>query len=177
MNQLTNKTKLIFTLLVTAFSGLTLADGPDWTPVLKSFEKACSTTEKSTFGILWKNLVVPSNDGYESRLGKVVLPQAYLKATGKPKRENKGEYANYVIPVTSGTYYGMPVKAIELYLGHGNGINGEAIILNVPYSEAKKKLKNVKFEKEPFDPTDGYLQAEILREGKKMTRIQCDSST
>ena len=177
MNGLHNKTKLIFTLLVAGFSGLATAQSPNWTPIFKSFENACNVSEKSTYGIFKKNLIVYPETGFENQLGKVILPKAYLNATGKAKRTNKGEYADYTIPVTSGTYYGMPVQSIEIYVGHGNGINGEDIILNVPYNEAKKKLKNIKFKKTPFDPTGGYIQAKISREGKKMTRISCDYST
>ena len=176
MNQLSNKTRLVLALLVTSFSSLAAAQDPDWTPVFKSFEKACSISEKSTFGVLKNNLIVFPESGSQTQLGKVVLPQAYLQATGKVKRTDKGEYAHYQIPVTSGTYHGMPVKYIEFYMGHENGINGENIILNVPYNEVKKKLKNVKFEKIPFDPTGGYLQAEIVRVDKKTTLISCDYS-
>ena len=107
-------------------------------------------------------------------MGKVILPPAMKTATGVPTSKDKGDNTVLTLPLTGGTYYGIPVRAIELYRGNGNGIGGEMLLLNASVSEVKLALKK---QKVSFKKRRDY-QAELGPDSKDSTRsvVICDHS-
>lgn len=104
-------------------SGVLTGGGqPDWTKLFKSWEKAC--TNSPEFEAFEAAFTVYDEKLFRSKLAKINLPAIYKAATGIPtaKVGSTGEYTEFTLPVTAGTYYGIPVKAIQIYRGHENGI-------------------------------------------------------
>ena len=146
-------------------------DKPDWTSLFKSWENGCeSSREYKTF----KQNFVVFGDQASAKMRKVILPPAMKAATGVPTSKDKGDHTVLTLPLTAGTYYGIPVRAIELYRGNENGIGGEMLLLNASVSEVKLALKKqkVSFKKR------GDFQAKIDSDLKDSTRsvVVCDHS-
>ena len=107
-------------------------------------------------------------------MGKVILPLAMKAGTGVPTSRDKGDHTVLTLLLTAGTYYGIPVRAIELYRGNGNGIGGEMLLLNASVNEVKLALKKQKVSfKKKHD-----FQAKIGSDSKDSTRswVICDHS-
>ena len=143
----------------------------DWTSLFKSWENGCeSSREYKTFE---ENFVF-FGDQVGAKVGKVILPPAMKAATGVPTSKDKGDHTVLTLPLTAGAYYGIPVRAIELYRGKENGIGGEMLLLNASANEVKLALKKqkVSFKKR------GDFQAKIGSDLKDSTRswVICDHS-
>ena len=143
----------------------------DWTSLFKSWENGCELSrDYKTFE---ENFVVFGGQ-VGAKVGKVVLPHAMKAATGVPTSKDKGDHIVLTLPLTAGTYYGIPVRAIELYRGKENGIGGEMLLLNASVNEVKLALKKqkVSFKKR------GDFQAKIDSDLKDSTRsvVICDHS-
>ena len=122
------------------------ASQPDWTRLFKAWENGCANS--------------PELDAFEKhfvffdkqrglQVGEVRLPNAFKAATGTPVSRYRVDYSIYILPVTAGSYYGIPVKSIEFYSGNENGIRGKQIVLKASEQEVQKVLgkKNVSFNK------------------------------
>jgi len=144
---------------------------PDWTSLFKSWENGCALSRE--FKTFEENFVF-FGDQESAKVGKVILPPAMKAATGVPTSRDKGDHTVLTLPLTAGTYYGIPVRAIELYRGNGNGIGGEMLLLNASVSEVKLALKK---QKVSFKKRRDY-QAEIGFDPKDPTRswVGCDHS-
>ena len=148
---------------------------PDWTPILKGFEQACTFKEKSTGEVFFHNLSTQTKSG--NKTAKVVLPKEYKSVVGSIKRVHKGDHAEYQVPVSGGTYYGLPIESLVLGTGYDNGILYYHIVLRTPFSTAKKQLSKVKFQKLVDEYADYDIQAEVLSMDKgKKTMIECNRS-
>ena len=106
-------------------------------------------------------------------MGKVILPPAMKAATGAPTIKDEGQYSSLKLPVTVGTYYGIPVKAIEIYIGYENEMGGDVLVLNAFANDVKLALKK---QKVTFKKKQGY-GAKVISdpENTKFSRIFCDS--
>ena len=144
---------------------------PDWTSLFRSWENGCELSRG--YKTFEENFVFFGNQ-IGAKVGKVILPSAMKAATGVPTSKDKGDHTVLTLPLTAGTYYGIPVRAIELYRGKENGIGGEMLLLNASVNEVKLALKKqkVSFKKR------GDLQAEISPDSKDSTRswVVCDRS-
>jgi hypothetical protein len=144
---------------------------PDWTSLFKSWENGCeSSREYKTFE---QNFVF-FGDQATVKVGKVILPPAMKAATGVPTSRDKGDHTVLTLPLTAGTYYGIPVRAIELYRGNENGIGGEMLLLNASVNDVKLALKK---QKVSFKKRHDF-QAVIGSDPKDSTRswVVCDHS-
>ena len=144
---------------------------PDWTSLFKSWENGCEPSRE--FKTFEENFIF-FGDQESAKVGKVILPPAMKTATGVPTSKDKGDNTVLTLPLTGGTYYGIPVRAIELYRGNGNGIGGEMLLLNASVSEVKLALKK---QKVSFKKRRDY-QAELGPDSKDSTRsvVICDHS-
>ena len=144
---------------------------PDWTSLFKSWENGCGLSGE--FKTFEENFVF-FGDQESAKVGKVILPPAMKAATGVPTSRDKGDHTVLTLPLTAGTYYGIPVRAIELYRGNGNGIGGEMLLLNASEKDVKLALKK---QKVSFKKRHDY-QAEIGSDPKDPTRswVGCDHS-
>jgi hypothetical protein len=114
---------------------------PDWTALFKAWENGC--TNSPEFDVFEKHFVFfDKQRGLQ--VGEVRLPGAFKAATGTPVSRYRVDYASYILPVTAGSYYGIPLKSIELYSGNENGIRGKQIVLDAPEKDVKKMLARKK---------------------------------
>ena len=143
---------------------------PDWTSLFKSWENGCQYSRE--FKAFKENFFVytPPSD---VKMGKVILPPAMKAATGAPTIKDEGQYSSLKLPVTAGTYYGVPVKAIEIYVGHENEMGGDVLVLNAFANDVKLALRK---QKVSFKKKQGY-GAKVISdpENLKLSRLFCDS--
>jgi hypothetical protein len=150
------------------------AAGPDWTPIFKSWENGCDFSP--VFLKFMNELVASDEKKNVYLLGKVVLPEQYKAAFGQPTMKNEGDYTSFNLPVTAGTYYGIPLNSIYMAMGNENGIASYTLGLGAPKDNAQKALKahKVRFKSkksEMGDPVSAGLFGD-----KKSSGINCDFS-
>lgn len=148
---------------------------PPWNEFFRSWENGC--TESADQTALLTQLVQQNSKTGQYKLGAVRLPAAYRAAVGKPGLRNQGEATSFTIPVTAGTYYGVPVASLEIYVGNDNGISGRRIWLNAPEAQVRERLKKlkVKFQKRVDTTTDGEYQVALAAD-RNQTALVCDFS-
>ena len=161
----------------TQASQMPAKDGVDWTPLFKDWERACENGK--VFAAFQQQLA--RYDGKRMRFvfQRVSLPVPYRQATAKTAQvKNHGDYSTIYLPVTRGSYYGIPVQGIELYRGHENGIGGDNLILAAPLGQVKKALAQVRYQRVANDATGGDLGVILsAREGfPQQTVVGCDFS-
>lgn len=142
---------------------------PDWTRLFKAWENGCVNSPQ--FDAFQKKFAFFDRQrGLE--LGEIKLPDAFKASTGTPTSRYRDDYSSYILPVTSGSYYGIPVKSIEFYTGHENGIRGKQLVLNAPEQgvRAALKKKKVSFRKGKSG------RAVIVSGTARETSVTCDAS-
>jgi hypothetical protein len=142
---------------------------PDWTRLFKAWEHGCVNSPE--FDAFQKKFAFFDRQrGLE--LGEIKLPDAFKVATGTPTSRYRDDYSSYILPVTSGSYYGIPVKSIEFYTGHENGIRGKQLVLNAPEQGVRAVLKNKKvaFRKGKTG------RAVVVSGTARQTSVTCDAS-
>lgn len=152
-------------------------DGVDWTPVFKDWERACE--DGQVFAAFQDQLA--RYDGKRMRFvfQRVTLPAPYRQATAKTAQvKNHGDYSTLYLPVTRGSYYGIPVQGIELYRGHENGILGNNLILAAPLAQVQKALAPVRYQRVTNDVMGGESGVVLsARSGfPQQTVVGCDFS-
>lgn len=145
---------------------------PDWTKLFKSWENGCKNSPE--IDALIRNLVTFSNDG-KVKLEKVDLPTSYKNATGIPiiktPTQIKDNYYTITIPVLNGTYYEIPVKAIERYFGDENGLSGAILHLNASTKDARLALSKQKVQFRKKEDLQAQLNGDT-----KVSEVTCDWS-
>lgn len=142
---------------------------PDWTRLFKAWENGC--VNSAEFEAFQKRFAFFDRQrGLE--LGEIRLPQAFKAATGAPTSRYRDDYSSYILPVTSGSYYGIPVKSIEFYTGHENGIRGKQLLLDAPEQSVRAVLKKKKvlFRKGKAG------RAVVVSGTARETAVTCDAS-
>ena len=109
--------------------------------------------------------------------GRAWLPGEAVVVDFDLKNLNDHSYISTTIKQNTLFWYGYEVLKIESWHGHGNGINGSAIILKSNNSDVKINMvrNGAKFKKEKNDATDGYNQAEFKKD-KNGVKVICDLS-
>lgn len=141
---------------------------PDWTGLFKAWENGCANSPE--FDVFEKHFVFfDKQRGLQ--VGEIKLPDAFKAATGKPMSRYRVDYSSYILPVTAGSYYGIPLKSIELYSGNENGIRGKQIVLDAPEKDVKRILrqKKVVFRK-------GKAYRAVVSGTATQTGVTCDYS-
>ena len=141
----------------------------DWTQLFKSWEDGCARSPE--FESFEKQFVFYDDKQLRMKFGKVDLSSHYETATGAPTSSDMGEYTNYTLPVTAGTYYGIPVKAIQFYIGNENGIGGMQLLFNASEKDVKKALKKKKVSFKKKDDMQAMVSGD-----KKQASLTCDHS-
>ena len=147
--------------------------GPDWTAMFKSWENAC--TASPDFNKLVEQLI-ETDPKTNYRIGKIVLPEAYKSAVGQPSMKNQGEYTSFSLPITSGTYYGIPLASIEIIRGNENGIASDSLVFKVPKATAEKNIQQHKVKFKAVDNDMGGTIGAALFGDKTTSGISCDYS-
>lgn len=144
------------------------AGPPDWTWLFKAWENGCANSPE--FDAFQKRFVFfDRRRGLQ--VGDIQLPDAFKAATGTPVSRYRVDYSSYILPVTAGTYYGIPVKSIEFYTGHENGIGGKQLVLKASEQEVSKMLRQKKV---VF--TKGKAYRAVVSGTARETAVTCDYS-
>ena len=158
-------------------------DGNDWTPMFQLMEKGCAMTpaHEKLDGSVRKTRDL-GNNKYRSLFDPRQLTQQQRSATGKLSFRMRGDHMTMDLPITKGSYHGLPLSGYHRYAGTENGIGGYGLVLGVPLSEAKRRLKHVRFlsEEEAFGQaggcTDGRATLETWDADRNKSLLLCDAS-
>lgn len=136
----------------------------DWTPIFKSIESGCDSMDEGLrefFDYLIKdNEASYSNPNLPFYVaGHIQAPPAYRHAVGDVIDYTAGKVirlgeenspANIARLPIRGTYYNLPVKAIEHL--RVDGVARYALILDTPLANAKRALAHVRYTAQPLPP-------------------------
>lgn len=128
----------------------------DWTPMFKYLETEGCGHASSDLNTLLESLYDWEIDDRGTKsfgddrvdirtLKTPIPPRGFERAVGKQISYTvKGGIHTLSLPIR-GTYYGIPVKALERYGLENSGVSGVYLVLDIPLSEAKAKLHNVRY--------------------------------
>ena len=109
------------------------------------------------------------------------MPAKYAASAVKPtvSRKQDKDGLNKVniayIPIKNGTYYGLPISAIEYTVGTDNGINYRIMTFEAPHAAVRAKLKSVKYKAEVSEAMGTTFQASLDKQKTKAVLL-CDAS-
>ena len=126
-------------------------DGQDWTPMFQLVEQGCGMTvahEKLQHNVL--NVKTSRNGKFSPQFDPRKLTPAQRVATGKLVFRQTEELVTMDLPITRGSYHGVPLNAYHAYRGTevDAGISSFGLVLDVPLTEAKRRLAHVRFQSE-----------------------------
>lgn len=145
----------------------------DWTPFFKSWEQGCNFGKDEA--ALKQNLFK------SNKFNRLVLPAKYAASAVKPtvSRKQDKDGLNKVniayIPIKNGTYYGLPISAIEYTVGADNGINYRIMTFEAPHAAVRAKLKSVKYKADVSEEMGTTFQASLDKQKTKAVLL-CDAS-
>ncbi len=91
-------------------------------PLLEGFDDACAYTD--ALGAL-----LQSSYAFARKEGSVVIPAGYEAAFGTPTVAPVEDYLHITLPVTDGTWRGVPVKQIDAYITPlESGLSSHAVV-------------------------------------------------
>lgn len=144
-------------------------------PLLDGFDDACDYGDALA-------ALLQSSYAFARKEGTIALPAGYEAMFGKPTVKPQDEYLRITLPVVDGTWRGVPVKEIEVYITElESGFNYHAVI----FPTEALKAAEAAFE-ERGDAALKKLQAQdeggfgwdtgfAITDG--VPRYQCDLST
>lgn len=144
------------------------AGQPDWTRLFKAWEHGCVNSPE--LDVFEKHFVFFDRQR-GLQVGEVRLADVFKAATGTPVSRYRIDHSSYTLPVTAGSYYGIPVKSIEFYSGHENGIGGKQLVLRASEQEVKKMLRKKKV---VFRKLKAYRA--VVSGTARETAVTCDYS-
>nr|WP_298104534.1 hypothetical protein [uncultured Shinella sp.] len=164
------------TSLVAAFLGLALpAAAQPLDPLLQGFDDACNYTD--ALGDM-----LQSSYAFARKEGSVAIPGGYEAAFGKPTVTPHDEYLHITLPVVDGTWRGVPVKEIEVYITElESGFSSHTVVFEtsaLKQAEAAFKARGAAAQKKLAKQDDsgfGWQTGFAVRDG--VPRYECDLST
>lgn len=101
---------------------------PSLDALLAGVEAGCGGNER--LSDLLASFAEPGPDFSWKARPSVQAPPELAGVFGAPAlRSGDDEHSLFSVPVTGATWFGMPVTRIDRWLGHGNGINGFAVVV------------------------------------------------
>lgn len=173
-------------------SPLSEKEATDWTPLFKYLEtEGCGHSSPELRQLLeslydWEIDDRGTNDPKDDRVDIETLktpipPKGFEHAVGQQISYITKDGSHILSLPIQGSYHGIPVKALERYGLENSDVSGIYLILDMPLSEVKTKLRNVHyaipiFESEDegmglFDPID--FQAFIDKNNNGETVLSC----
>ena len=126
--------------------------------------------------------LLQSSYAFARKEGAIVLPAGYETVFGPPSVRLQDEYLHIVLPVTGGTWRGVPVKEIEVYITElASGFSYQAVVFPADARKAAEAAfhergRAAKKKLEKQDETGfGWDTGFAVTEG--VPRYQCDLST
>ena len=164
--------------MMAALVGLALPAAADARPLddlLQGFDDACDYSD-ALAGLL------QSSYAFARKEGAIAIPAGYEAVFGPPSVRPQDEYLHIVLPVTGGTWRGVPVKEIEVYItALASGFSYQAIIFPPDALEAAEAAfrerglaaqeKLAKHDETGFGWDTGFAVTDGV------PRYQCDLST
>ena len=166
------------TAMMAAMIGLALPAAASAQPLddlLKGFDDACDYSDALAD-------LLQSSYAFARKEGAIAIPAGYEAVFGQPTVRPQDEYLHIVLPVTDGTWRGVPVREIEIYItALASGFSYQAVIFpadalkaaEAAFSQrglaAKKKLE--KQDETGFGWDTGFAVTDGV------PRYQCDLST
>lgn len=94
-------------------------------PLLEGFDDGCSYTDVLA-------TLLQSSYAFARKEGQVEIPAGYEAAFGKPTVTREEDTLHITLPVTNGTWRGVPVKEIEAYITElESGLSPHAVVFPV----------------------------------------------
>ncbi|ANH03202.1 hypothetical protein [Shinella sp. HZN7] len=119
--------------MMAALVGLALPAAAGARPLddlLQGFDNACDYSD-ALAGLL------QSSYAFARKEGTIAIPAGYEAVFGPPSVRPQDEYLHIVLPVTGGTWRGVPVKEIEVYItALASGFSYHAVIFPADALEA-----------------------------------------
>ena len=144
-------------------------------PLLDGFDDACDYSD--ALGAL-----LQSSYAFAHKEGEIALPAGYEAVFGPPTVKPDNEYLQVTLPVVDGTWRGVPVKEIEIYITElASGFSYQAVIFPteaLKEAEAAFKERGDAAQKKLAAQDDsgfGWDTGFAVIEGAP--RYQCDLST
>jgi hypothetical protein len=110
---------------------------------------------------------------------RIVAPPGIAELLGKPTATDKGEYIEFVVPVSKGQLSGLRVTSLILDVGKENGIHVESIAFDAPKATVQDAFKSELAEagqwakSQPKDAEPASFKVEV-RNGR--TQLVCNRS-
>lgn len=144
-------------------------------PLLDGFDDACAYSDALA-------TLLQSSYAFARKEGEIALPAGYEAVFGPPTVKPDNEYLQVTLPVVDGTWRGVPVKEVEVYItALASGFAYHAVIFPtdaVGQAEAAFKERGIAAQKRLAAQDDsgfGWDTGFAVIEGAP--RYQCDLST
>ena len=144
-------------------------------PLLEGFDDACNYTD--ALGEL-----LQSSYAFARKEGAVAIPKGYEAAFGAPTVVPLDEYLHITLPVVDGTWRGVPVKEIEVYItALESGFSSHTVVFQTTAlkdAEAAFKARGAAAQKKLTGQDEsgfGWQTGFAVRNGAP--RFECDLST
>ncbi|MGQ3212707.1 MAG: hypothetical protein ACT6U0_06650 [Shinella sp.] len=165
-------------ILMAAFMGLALpaaAAARPLDPLLEGFDDACAYSDALAS-------LLQSSYAFARKEGTLSIPAGYEALFGPPSVKPENEYLKVTLPVVDGTWRGVPVKEIEVYITElESGFNYHAVLFQpeaLKAAEATFKARGIAAKKKLSAQDDsgfGWDTGFAIIDGAP--RYQCDLST
>ena len=164
--------------LMAALVGLALPTAPAARPLdglLDGFDNACRFSDMLT-------ALLQSSYAFARKEGAVSIPAGYEGAFGPPSVQPEDEYLRITLPVIDGTWRGVPVRELEIYITPlASGFSYQAVVFPaeaLKAAEAAFKARGAAAQKKLSAQDEagfGWDTGFAVIDG--VPRYQCDLST
>lgn len=164
--------------LAAALIGLALSAAAGARPLddlLQGFDDACDYSDALAD-------LLQSSYAFARKEGAIAIPAGYEAVFGPPTVRPQDEYLHIVLPVTGGTWRGVPLKEIEVYITElASGFSYQAVVFSTDALKAaeaafRERGLAAKRKLEKQDETGfGWDTGFAVTDG--VPRYQCDLST
>jgi hypothetical protein len=164
--------------LITTFMGLAFpaaAAARPLDPLLEGFDDACAYSDALA-------ALLQSSYAFARKEGTLSIPAGYEAMFGPPSVKPENEYLQVTLPVVDGTWRGVPVKEIEVYITElESGFIYHAVLFQpdaLKAAEAAFKQRGIAAQKKLAAQDDsgfGWDTGFAIIDGAP--RYQCDLST
>lgn len=118
-----------------------------------------------------------------SRSGRVVIPADLEINFGTPNARKAGDHTHVSVPVSNVVYFGIPVRELNFFFGHSNGINVKSIVFSADLATTRSRLgamvkkANAKLQREMAEVSGSDADYLKLQRHKAGSELLCDLST
>jgi len=146
--------------------------------MFEGIENGCARNQILTRALSSMASPLPDQVGWKPN-SRLILPLQYARHFGAPQIDTeKSDFSLIRVKIEGATYHGFPVKELQQWMGHGNGVNGFSLSLSATPEAVESKL-NSEFRIVDSCHNDPYcgepFQIKISPHGEG-TQLICDTS-